>query len=490
MKKPSAWDIWDSVLTLCTFVGGALWLGGFPERMSLDGFLTGEEVSSSIRDPLFLNLGIQHNCYATNIAGNAFFWLAMHLGPSNDLFWARTVKSTAMALGPALLYIFSRLTYAMGRPAACVAALTLATIPGYVSQSWVATEIGLDTLWGLAALVVITQRPAKKHRILWSTVAWVMITLSLLSYGGALPFLAAFFATIAGDFWQNLKHPETFHHAQNPQKIMKQKFSGLVEGAVGITASLLVFFALRSLRTEGQRFMQGGGAWDFDPGLLGRALTRFQSLAYDIFTTENHSYYLFSSHPAHYHALGVACALVGVVFSLRLEKSLGPRLLLIALLTTPLAMTAFIGGVPGYRRVIALTVVHALGIGFFIEGWTQGALREIKGYSLPRFLVVLGAALAIRSGVEQWKDVPTVAARLPRDYFYPDDFWVKARSEMATEKPSFVPDPSLLERTDAIRYLSLTSAFQIRQGSDPTPILGRLLTHFRTRDQERYIVCP
>jgi hypothetical protein len=445
----------------------------FAQMMSFQSFLTGEEVSASIRDPLLLPLGIQHNCYATNTGGHILYWLAMHIVPPTDFFWTRTFKSVAMAAGPALVFLLGRWTYQMGFWASLASAITLATLPGYLSFSWLAIESGLDLILGLAGLLCATRQNA-----LARFYAWPLVTAGLLTYGGGLVFVGALGVWTLWDLW----HTYTCDRQRWTQRA--------AEWTIAVVFSGGLILLCQSLHKNSHRAMQGGGTFDLGEGAFERAWTRLFGLSHDIFSSSDHSYYYFSVLPAHIHWLWVLLAVVGLWGFFCGKKSTGLSLVLIALLTISLAMTGFIGGVPGYRRVVVLTVIHALGLGLFIELVTQKLrLQWLKKETMALITSLLFMTVGLTTGWHQWHQGPHVRRILPRDYFFPDDLWPSVHDPSAFSRPWEVND-ELLKRPDAIRYLSFLSAIQIRKGGDHRKIMDRVVRYFKTADEERYIMCP
>ena len=92
--------------------------------------LMGEEMSVSIRDPLFnLETRTQASAWSTNFTAPIYYWAASHLDPSYSLFSARRWKALAMAAIPPLLYFVLVRRLACTRAVAVFGGLVAALIP-------------------------------------------------------------------------------------------------------------------------------------------------------------------------------------------------------------------------------------------------------------------------------------------------------------------------------------------------------------------------
>lgn len=472
----------DPLIAVVIFIGCLLWFWSFTQGMSLGSRLTGEEVSASIRDPLFLSLRTQHNCYATNVGAHLLYLFALEWIPGKGLFWTRFFKSIVLAGGPPLLYVISRQMLLLNTFSSMIVAVSFATLPGYLAWVWLATEFGIDVVFGLAGLYLAT-----KPQLYLRLGSWVFIGASMLIYGGGLTFAFGMVIFMLADFFHRLPHQES------KSRFVSRKLGEWTVGA-SLCGSLLALGI--SLYQNSQRAMRGGGMIDFGGGAWSRYGDRLMELVRDLISFHQHSYYFFSTLPALGYPVLSAVAALGLA-AFFLSGRLSPvRWLWGAIAIGALGITTVVGGVPGYRRVVVLAAVHALGLGLFSEnlrGTVSFGPFQTNAGSLVRWMLLM---MALVTGIVAWRDQDDVKNDLPIDYYFPDDFWNQKDGEQNLKNE---PHPASLTRPDAMRYLSLMAAYkwrhldglssQEREG-EKQKLLQSLKDYYTTNDKERYIECP
>jgi hypothetical protein len=337
--------------------------------------LTGEEASVSIRDVMFtVEERVQATVWSTNFFGPVYYWIASHLDPYYSLFSARRWKAAVIALLAPLVFLTLRRRLGCGYTPAAVGGGTVALIPGVAMFGWLATENGLEAVWGMAGLLLATAR-----RRGWQ-VAPVFGGLAITTY-------------TAGAAWAAGIGLAVLVRALSSER--RWRDLALVAGAAATALGVVLF--PRLWWTVGERIVAGGGTLQLEimPGNLaelGRMLTR-----------DGTSYYYFAALPALgslWLALAAGAALVAALVT-------RPRIwpwVVVVVVTVVVYVPS--GNVPGVRRTVALAVVAALALAVAVD-LLASALAGGKRPALARAAVV-GAAAAILVplgvGLADWQD--------------------------------------------------------------------------------------
>jgi hypothetical protein len=267
-----------------------------------------------------------------------------------------------------------------------LSAVVAVLLPGISAFAWLATENGLEALWGLAALYVATSR-----RSLW-VAAPVAAGVAVSAYGAGLAWAAAVLVVCVVRI---IRSPE--------------RLRDLLWLIVSTTAAVeLVLFPLVWWRGGGVVVVGGGAAGDAAPGA---ALSR---LIRDL-AVRGHSYYYFTSTPA-LGALWTAVVLgISLVVAAVRRPQIWPWLLTVA---ATVAVVAFSAGPPGVRRAIAIPVVGALALGVTVD-----VLVHRRGALLRASLVVAATAALVGplAGrfVENRAALASGASAVPVDFPFP-----------------------------------------------------------------------
>lgn len=350
--------------------------------------LSGEELSVSMVAVVSVPAHFQPTVYATNFASHVFYWAFSEVDPAFGLFYGRTFKALAMSLLAPLVYLTARRRLGCGRPAAALAAATAVLLPGVSAFSWLATENGLEALWGLAGLYLATSR--RRGWVLAPVLAGVAVS----TYGAGLAWAGAIMAVVA---------VRAVRRPWRPGRLLALLASTAVGAGV-------VIFPLLWWRGGGQIVVGGGTASSPRPG---RAITGLLSEL----ALRGHSYYYFTSSPA-LGSLALAVVLaVALVVALAWRPRIWPWALVLAL---TVLLYVFSGGVLGVRRAIAVPVVGALALGAAVDLVVRsvGGVRRavLAGVAALAVLVPLAAQYGgNRSG---WAEAAG-RHRLPVDWPFP-----------------------------------------------------------------------
>lgn len=370
------------------------------QAVNASRLLTGEESSVAFLNVLGLDERFQFSFYATNFGGHVFYWVASHLDPSPDLFYGRRWKAAAMALVAPLVYLLLHRRGAVGRAAAATGAATAVLLPGVSSFSWLATENGLEAVWGLCALLAVTSRRP------WWPLGLVLAGVAVSTYGAGLAWAAG---AAAAALWRVARSDARARDA--------------ALGAAGGLAGIGVVFFPRIWWTNSGYIVTGGGTSD-----VGNAGDNLSGLASELLEGADGSYYFFDGRPALAGAAIAILGLLGLALALAEPRRRGLWPLLVVLVGA-VGLYGIAGGVLGVRRAIAIPVIAACGVGVLAD-WvltvaaarlgTAGDLGRARGRMA--LAAVLAAALVVPLGLSLrgWRDdVRAGRQTLPSDFVFP-----------------------------------------------------------------------
>ncbi|TFV87499.1 hypothetical protein E4P40_11215 [Blastococcus sp. CT_GayMR20] len=441
---PASRRRWGDVALAAALYGVAAVLGlASVAAVNAQQLLTGEEASVSALDVVAVPARFQPTEFATNFAGHLHFWAFSHLDPDIDLFYGRDGKALTMALIAPLVFLTLRRRLDCGRTVSVFGALLAVLLPGVSALAWLATENGLEAVWGLASLLLATSR-----RRTW-VLAPVGASIAVSTYGAGLAWAAAVALVLAARV------------VRSDRRLRDATATGVTSvAAVGIVLFPLVWWR------EGGRVLVGGGSpEDAAPGVA--LTTLVEELA-----GGGDSYYFFTHAPA----LGspwLAAVLTGaLVAATAWRPALWPWTATVALTVILYALS---GGILGARRLIAVPVVAAIALAV--------ALELVSGRLLPRARTVLVTAVALAVlgplGV-QHLDMRTEWATgryaLPDDFLFP---MAEGRT-MPEEVAALTADLNAGEATyrevarerDGGRSLAMVWLLAARRGGDLTGLAG------------------
>ncbi|SFL48947.1 hypothetical protein [Geodermatophilus ruber] len=354
--------------------------------VNAQGLLSGEEVSVSLLDVVAVPGRFQPTVYATNFAGHVQFWLFSHLDPSFDLFYGRTWKALAMALVAPLVHATLRRRLGCGRGPAALGALAAVLLPGVGAVAWLATENGLEVVWGLAALLLATSQ-----RRVW-VLAPVAAGVAVSSYGAGLAWAGAVGALVAVRL---VRSPSRVRHLR----------AVLAASAAGLAVVLVPLV-----------WWEGGGRIVLGGGSVGSAdpVAALRSLGGELFV-RGESYYYFTDAPALGSPWLAGVLAVAVVAGTALRPRLWPWTLALVLTVVLYALS---GGVLGVRRAVAIPVLVALALAVVVDVLAR------RRAPLARLLLVTAAGVAVLGPLGgQYLDIRdgwrTGRYALPRDFDFP-----------------------------------------------------------------------
>lgn len=369
----------DPILALVLYAATvgiyAVWVLG-----SLEGPLTGEEASLSHLYVLAIPQRLEYSVYATNFASHLFYWVASHLDPRFDLFYGRVWKAGFTALIAPLAYLVSRRRLACRPSTAALGAGCAALLPGMAVFSWLATENGMEAVWGLAALYVATSSRR------WWPAGLVLAGVAVSTYSSGLAWAGA---TLLVVLVRTVRAPRAWPLAT----------------AGALTGTAVVGFPL-FWWVNGGVLVTGGGA--FDPSWR-RGVELIGLLARD-----GSSYYFFDDLPLLGSWPVALLALVAVVAAAFRRSALFWPYTVLAVTTVALYLAS--GNVTGSRRVIALTVVAGLAFGVAAD-LVPARLRPDP---LAALLSAVLLATALGSALAWGGDVRGARA-IPIDFPFPTD---------------------------------------------------------------------
>jgi hypothetical protein len=384
---PSATRWWvDGVVAAVLLVAAAAVNLGSAAAVDTGQWLSGEEASVSILDVVAVPARFQPTEYATNFAGHLHFWVFSHLDPSLGLLYGRSWKAGAMALLAPLAYLTLRRRLSCGRATAALGAAVVVLLPGVRALAWLATENGLEAVWGMATLLLVTSRRR------WWVLAPVAAGVSVSTYGAGLAWAGA-----AG----------VVAVVRLVRSARRLRDTAAVLGAT-VVGAVIVCFPLVWWEGGGTIVVGGGSV---DSARPGHALTTLLSEL----TLRGHSYYYFTGAPA----LGSLWLAVALALCLVLATAWRPALWpWTATLVLTVVLYAVSGGVLGVRRTVAVPVVAGLALAVAVDQLVRHRSTAVRAVS-----VVVAAGLAlVPVSVQYLHDVDAWASgryELPHDFLFP-----------------------------------------------------------------------
>jgi hypothetical protein len=426
--------------------------------------LTGEEVTVTFVDPIALEQQFQYTHFSTNFAGHVFFWVASHLDPSFDLFYGRTAKALALALVAPLIYVTLRRRLQTGRVAAVVGALVGAILPGVVSFSWVGIETGLDSVWGLAGLLLVTTT----RRGWWF--APVLAGIAVSTYGGGIPWAFAIGVVALVRLVHSIR-----------QRRWTVVATVVVAGLVGIG---VIFFPLAWW--GGGVVLSGGGTLGLAGarGALG-GLLRELAIAGD-------SYYYFTSQAA-LGSTGLAVVvLIAMIAMIARRPDSWPWILVVVV---TLALYVVSGGVLGVRRAVSIPLIGALAVGYLVDRIgvrSRQRSRVVSAVAVAVAAVALLAPLALQ--VEQNRTALAAGEpALPRDFVFPSEGRETMPETIDRLAERIRDDPAAADQIaaefEAERAFAMIVLLDERGAIDPTPLTGETVEDYYLVGPRCYLMC-
>ncbi len=348
-------------------------------------WLSAEEASVSILDVVAVPARFQPTEYATNFGGHVHFWVFSLLDPSPDLFYGRDWKAGAMALLAPLAYLVLRRRLSCGRATSALGAAVVVLLPGVSALSWLATENGLEALWGMGTLLLVTSRRG------WWVLAPVTAGISVSTYG-------------AGLAWAGAAGIVVLVRLVHSRRRLRETLGVLGATAVG---AAVVCFPLVWWEGGGRIVIGGGSVDSADPG------EALDELVQEL-TERGDSYYFFTASPA----LGSLVLAVALAVCLVLATVWRPRLWP---WTVTLALTvvlyAFSGGVLGVRRTIAIPIVAGLALAVAVDHLVRRRPAVVRGLAVA----AVAAAALVPVGLHHLEEREawlTERYQLPRDFAF------------------------------------------------------------------------
>lgn len=360
--------------------------------------LTGEEATSSFENVLGTSERFQFSYFSTNFAGHVFFWIASHLDPGFDLFYGRRWKAAAMALVAPLIYLLLRRRGGVGRPGAVIGAATAVLLPGVSSFAWLALEIGLEAVWGLIALLVVTS-----SRRVWP-LGLLLASVSVSTYGAGLAWAAGVGAAAV---WRIVRS--------------RHRFRDACIALAGALASVGVIYFPKFWWTNTTTYIvTGGGTRDYD-----HIQSKILGLTTELISGKDFSYYFFDHRPALAGSALAVAALCGLVVALVQPRSRGLWPLWVIGLAC-LGLYSIAGGVLGVRRAIAIALVCACGVGVLADAIIAWALIHVRFVRPSRVHAAVSATLGLivilplGLSLRQWSlNLQAGSPQLPIDFAFP-----------------------------------------------------------------------
>jgi hypothetical protein len=450
----------DVVVPLALLAGAVAWNLWFASGASAQGVITGEEASVDHRDPLALALHWQPSIWSTNAGSQLFYLLAGQLTPDYGLLYARPVKAVAMAVLPVLLYLVARRRLDCRPATAAVGAAVATVLPGLTTVAWVGTENGLEAVWGTAALLVATSR-----RRGWP-LAPVLAAVAVSNYTAGLAWAAVTVLVCLG-------------------RIRSVRDAALVVlgGALGTGLVLAPLVWWRN----GGVVVTGGGHAGVDPAGWRVRLLDLTHLLLD----DGSSYYYFSSAPMLVsRVLAGILAAAAVVALVRRFAAVWPWF---AVAVAAAGLYAVSSGVPGSRRIVAISVVAGLLTAPALDELVR-VVRPARWFPRPvavgvRAVVVVAVAAvlvvpAVGSGVSSRAQLASGARPLPIDWPFPVDrggsqISTLARLDAGLRSGALTPT-QVGDGRGGTRTLAMLLVLSERSGRMPPLPAAALLRYYRT----------
>jgi hypothetical protein len=164
------------------------------------GTLTGEETSITFRDVFLLPYRIQHNSFASNIGSQFIYWVASHSFPNLSLFYGRFTKAFLTAFSSPLIYLIQIKKIQIRPKTAYLTSILFIFLPAVLNFNWIATEPGLDGVFGLVALLFATS-----NSFYYNLLAVTFAGISALNYSTGIIYIAPIFIIIFLNIKENKK---------------------------------------------------------------------------------------------------------------------------------------------------------------------------------------------------------------------------------------------------------------------------------------------
>ncbi len=150
-SKNAFWCNFSLIIFIFLYFYGRLYFASI-----LDGTLTGEERSCSIRDAAYFLNRYQFHQYSTNMGAHFLYAVSSFLFPFEPIFYGRLAKILMMSTAPALVFTYLNRVFKVSAEMSFLFALIYGFLPGVYSFSFIATEYGLTTVFGVLGLIVLS----------------------------------------------------------------------------------------------------------------------------------------------------------------------------------------------------------------------------------------------------------------------------------------------------------------------------------------------
>jgi hypothetical protein len=389
MTQRFGWS--DAVLAVLLWAAAAA--GYLALVAAAPGLLTGEEASVSLRDVLFWQNRAQATVWSTNTVAPLYFWASSYLDPAFGLLSGRRWKAAALALVAPLVYAACRGRLGCTRLAAAMGALVVVALPGVAMFGWVATESGLEVVFGLGGLLAATAR-----RWEWWPLGPVLAGIAVATYPPGVAWASAIGLCVAVNLWR-----------ARSSVAAAVVLGGALVGAGVVLAPLWWW-------TSGPEvIVVGGGRGDGTGG-------NWPAL-WAMLTDNGSSYYYFSELPALGSlSLLFAAAAAAIVATRYRPRQVWPYLLVAA---ATLVMWVPAGNLPGVRRMVALAVVAGIVLAVAVDILARRAAWAGPVVLLAAAGLLLGPLVA--ADASWWSSAPGRA--LPADWPQPSD-WGRLEADL------------------------------------------------------------
>jgi hypothetical protein len=335
--------------------------------------LTAEEASSSFVAVAFLEHRLQHHRMNTSFPSYVLFWLGRRVLGLKSLFYGRLVKAMWMSLLPVLLFLYLQRRKALPAQYAVFSALLIMLVPGVLSLGWLGTDMGMDSVWGLAALL-LAGHAQPRIRVLSA----LLLGVAILAYGSGLIFIPPVVY-------------EWFHRSRS-------KAWWLAAAALFCAPAICAVLWWTNIQT----LVLGGGKTTLS--LIGpNLLSMLTELAW-----RGDSYYFFSNGRP---ALGNPVIVLAGIAGLWIARRQSRELLLLA--GTAVFLYAITGGVIGVRRLVPLDLALVCGVGLLAQSL---AARSQRWQWAVGIAAIVAIALLIGSAAQQRQELADGRIALPHDF--------------------------------------------------------------------------
>lgn len=329
------------------------------------GILTGEESAMNFRDMFFTTERLQHNGYATSFTSYGFYAVCFKLFPSPDSFYGRWCKATVMALFSACVAVYGYRRLKLTPFGAGIAGTLVGIMPTMAAFSWLATDQGLEALWGISSLLLVGTGAG-------SAIALSGLVAGLGSHQAAgLVFLPVLLLELYF-YWNESRG----------WKRLRWVVGALAMLALGLLMPMIWW-------TNHVRGFFGGGelVWQLAP-----LIERNGKLLFNELFIAGKSYYYFSDFPALSNPLLVAALVFGMILAVVGWRIWWPVLMASAGI---LAVVLVAGGVPGLRRFVIFFPMAALFIGGFCDYAKSGLFGKFPSKIATALTVAMILALLL-----------------------------------------------------------------------------------------------